>query len=402
MGLSSPPQGWGLLPSAVKALVLKREWHSEAGLKARLLNRKPFPIRIGLKPPTGRSAVDDLMHFQTFIRAWQSYPVQKHILWETRTYRMLLEQTVPTFFVLENMDDLIHFIGKEAIDRRNKWDKNMAPMLSLNEALYPVLVKHLKTVEQMSLLEAELLSSLVKQLSFQMGVGQYLRALPLVGVDTKFLENYQTLVSDILDVLHGGEVTERGGMLEWLGCLKNPKGWLTVRPLCESVKANMGGFPVMQLHSDILREHALPATNILVVENMQSGLGLPFLKDTIAVFGGGKNVSWMDARWLKSKRVAYWGDIDTWGLSILSDVRSKLSSVQAIMMDIESLTLHEGRMVVEPEPFEHPLGFLTEQEAQLFLALKMGKYFNTRLEQERLSPDYIHKKLDAWLALASQ
>jgi len=77
MDLSSPPQGWGLLPSAVKALVLKREWHSEAGLKARLLNRKPFPIRIGLKPPTGRSAVDDLMHFQTFIRAWQSYPVQK-------------------------------------------------------------------------------------------------------------------------------------------------------------------------------------------------------------------------------------------------------------------------------------------------------------------------------------
>jgi len=139
---------------------------------------------------------------------------------------MLLEQTVPTFFVLENMDDLIHFIGKEAIDRRNKWDKNMAPMLSLNEALYPVLVKHLKTVEQMSLLEAELLSSLVKQLSFQMGVGQYLRALPLVGVDTKFLENYQTLVSDILDVLHGGEVTEKGGCLSGLVALKIPKAGL--------------------------------------------------------------------------------------------------------------------------------------------------------------------------------
>jgi len=387
---------WGLLPSDVRALVLKREWNNDAGLKARLLNRKPFPIRIGLKPPAGRCAIADMAHFQKFIGEWRSYSSQKYIQWESRRYRALSEQTVPKFFILDNIGDLIEFVGKEALCRRENWTKNMAPMLSIREDLYPVLVKHLKMFELIRLSDAELLRRLVQQLTPQMGVGQYLRALPLVGVDTKFLENYQALIADVLDVLHDGEITASGGMLEWLGCLENPKGWLTVRPLCEGVKAYIGGFPVIQLHSDVLREHALPANNILVVENMQSGFGLPLLKDTIAVFGGGKNVSWMDANWLISKRVAYWGDIDTWGLSILSDVRSKLSSVNAIMMDPDTLNHHEDRMVVEPEPLEHLPKFLTDSEAQIFSDLKTGNYWGSRLEQERLSPDYIRIKLEAW------
>ncbi|VAW46688.1 FIG005429: hypothetical protein [hydrothermal vent metagenome] len=396
MVLHSSSKAWGLLPSDVRALILKREWDNEAGLKARLLNQKPFPIRIGLKPPTERSAIADMTHFQTFIREWRSYAVQKHTQWKSRHYRVISEQNVPTFFVLENLKELIEFVGKEAISRSERWMECMTPMLLINEALYPVLVKHLKTVERMRLSDAELLSGLVKQLSFQMGVGQYLRALPLEGIDTKFLENHQTLISDMLDVLHEGAITKNGGLLEWLGCLKNPKGWLTVRPLCDVVKANLGGFPVMQLHSDVLREQALPANNILVVENMQSGLGLPLLKDTIAVFGGGKNVSWMDASWLKSKRVAYWGDIDSWGLHILSDVRAKLETVEAIMMDSETLRQHEDRMVIEPEPLEALPKWLTSTETQLFLELKSGAYSGTRLEQERLSPDYIHTKLNNW------
>jgi len=396
MSSKSSTRDWGLLPSDVRALVLKREWSNDAGLKARLLNRRPFPIRIGLKPPSGRSAIADMAHFQAFINEWRAYSAQKTIQWESRRYRALSEQTVPTFFILENIKELIEFVGSEALYRSEKWTRNMAPMLSISEALYPVLVKHLKTFELIQLSDAELLSRLVKQLFSQMGAGLYLRALPLRGVDTKFLENYRTLISDVLDVLHDGEVTASGGLSEWLGCLENPSGWLTVRPLCESVKADMGGFPVMQLHNGVLREHALPANNILVVENIQSGLGLPLLKDTIAVSGGGKNVSWMDAGWLSARRVAYWGDIDTWGLSILSDVRSRLSSVKALMMDSDTLGYHEDRMVVEPEPLGNLPEFLTDAEAKIFSDLKTGHYPGSRLEQERLSPDYIQTRLEAW------
>lgn len=99
--------------------------------------------------------------------------------------------------------------------------------------------------------------------------------------------------------------------------------------------------------SNTLREYELPASNILVVENMQSGLALPEMSDTIAVVGEGGNVAWVDAPWLKNKRLGYWGDIDTWGLSILSDVREKGVTIQSLMMDHKTVRLHEERMVVE-------------------------------------------------------
>lgn len=390
-------KSWGLLPTQVRKLILKREWHNDAGLKARLLGSKAFPIRIGLKPPAGQSAIEDMEHFQNFIKQWRSYAFQQYVHCETRTYRMLAEQTVPKFFVLESIQQLIEFVGDEGVHRSHAWKTNMSPLLALAPDLYPALVKHLGTMELMRPSDAQLLADLIAQLSANMGGGQYLRALPLVGVDTKFLENYQPLITDVLDVLHDNEVSKAGGLTEWLGCLDPPKGWLTVRPLCESVKTSMGGFPLLQLPSDVLSRQALPANNILVVENMQSGLGLPLLKDTIAVFGGGKNVVWMNAIWLKSRRVAYWGDIDTWGLSILSDVRSKLPSVKALMMDEETLELHEDRMVGERKSVDGIPEFLIDSEVRIFSGLKAGNYFGTRLEQERLSPDYIRTKLEAWV-----
>jgi hypothetical protein len=274
----------------------------------------------------------------------------------------------------------------------------MAPLLELPGGnIYPVLVKHLSTIEDMPYENCILLKSLTEQLSPNMGAGDYLRALPLVGVDTKFLEGYQPLISDLLNIIHGGEVSQKGGLLDWLGCLENPKGWICVRPLCCDTENKMGGFPMMQLSIDVLNRYELPATNILVVENTQSGLGLPRLNDTIAVFGGGRNIAWMDAAWLKSKNVAYWGDIDTWGLSILSDVREKLPTITPLMMSLEAIKNFEERMVIEPEPVDSCPVELNDSEREIFFGLKSGRFRSSRLEQERLSPDYILLKLQEWL-----
>ncbi|MBK8816562.1 MAG: hypothetical protein IPN42_14150 [Methylococcaceae bacterium] len=355
-------RAWGLLPSDVKELILIREWQNFTGLKARLLNDKPFPIRVGLKPPTGQKAVSDIEHFQKFIGQWRSFAAQHLIEWETRNYRVLFEQTLPKFFVLKNVQELMAFVGDEALKRSQIWESNMSPLLSIYPETYSALVKNLNTIEVMHQADADLLPDLIKQLIPNMGAGQYLRALPLVGVDTKFVETYQTLISDILDKIYNGVVSNAGGLFTWLGCNANPTGWLTIRPLCEKTKAKIGGFPVLQLSGDILKQQALPARNILIVENLESGLGLPPLPDTIAVFGGGKNVAWMEAQWLKTKNVAYWGDLDTWGLSILSDVRSKLPTITVLMMDQNTLQLHKDRMVEERKPSDKIPIFLTDSE----------------------------------------
>ncbi|MEQ2018814.1 DUF2220 domain-containing protein [Photorhabdus bodei] len=114
--------------------------------------------------------------------------------------------------------------------------------------------------------------------------------------------------------------------------------------------------------------------------------------------GGGKNIAWMNAAWLKGKRVGYWGDIDTWGLSILSDARDKFMDIEPLMMDVETVKAHEDRMVPEPNPVESNPTLLNEDEAKLFNYLISGRFQSSRLEQERLSSDYIRNKLMNWLS----
>jgi hypothetical protein len=386
-----------MLPEDVRELVLRREWHNPSALKSRLLGEKAFPLSIGLKPPAGKAALHDLGHFQAFIKAWRDFPQQPLVEWTTRNYQALSSQAVPAKFVIGDFQQLLEYIGEEALVRKQCWDRNMAPLLALCPAMLPVLVRHLQAIEQLSETTIASLAGLLPQLKPGLGAGVYLRALPVAGVDTKFLEEHATLVSDMLDCIHDGQVSARGGLHLWLDCLDVPAGWLMICPLCPEVRARMGDFAILQLPADMLRCQPLPAPNILVIENRQSGLSLPSLPNTVAVFGGGKNVSWMDAEWLKDKQVAYWGDIDSWGFGILSDVRSRLPSVVALMMDRDTLKHHEQNMVEEPESLNAMPGNLTALEAALFSELGARRFQGTRLEQERLETAYIEDTLRTWV-----
>lgn len=153
---------------------------------------------------------------------------------------------------------------------------------------------------------------------------------------------------------------------------------------------------MLRMSSETLLQFELPAKNILVIENEQSCLSLDNIPDTIAVSGGGKNVSWMRVNWLANKRVAYWGDIDSEGLAILSDVRSKLSTVIPLMMDTETVEAYRDRMVDEPESVIREPVALTESELMLFRMLRNGDYGSARLEQERLPIDFVYEKVRGW------
>ncbi|MDR0218666.1 MAG: DUF2220 family protein [Enterobacteriaceae bacterium] len=389
---------WGLLPSQVKEIVRKREWDNLPCLKARLLGAKPFPMRIGLKPPSGACALSDLAHFQRVVSEWKLFPHQEMVQWSSKKFREISEQVIPVGLEISSMQQLITFLGKEAIRRSVIWERHMRPFLHINKILYPALIKHIDIIEKITLSDAELLAKLLPQLKQGLGKGQYLRALPIIGIDTKFLEKHQLLLEELVDTLHGGAVFSAGGLMAWLGCQTNPKGWLTIRPLCPHVADALGKLPILQLPYELLKEYELPAANILVVENLQSGLALPDMPDTIAVIGGGKNIAWMDALWLKKKRVGYWGDIDTWGLTFLSHAREKCPKVESIMMDINTVKIHEDRMVMEDTPIHVIPAFLNEEETHLFNGLITGHYQSSRLEQERLSADYIKQQLSLWRA----
>ncbi|WP_341325626.1 DUF3322 domain-containing protein [Methylotuvimicrobium sp. KM2] len=387
---------WGLLPEDVLAQLRTREWLNIENLRSRLSGDRPFPIRIALKAPTGAQALADLEHFRCFVESWRRWPNPSQVNWQTKKFLQLGEQALPVAVQIDSMPALIAVLGSKAEARKQRWEQLMRPLLNIDARLSTVLIKQLSVLESMAPDDSALLAQLLPQLHRGMGQGAYLRALPLKGVDTKFVENYYGLIEALADRLYEGAVTERGGLLRWLNCIANPSGWLLVRPLCRQSRDRLAGLPVLQMDTRTLQSYVLPANRILVVENKQSGYALPELDDTIAVFGGGRNTAWMDTEWLKQKSIAYWGDIDSWGLTILSDARRRQPHLQALMMDDITVLEHRNRMVDEESHQTRLPEYLTEPEQQLFERLQSRHYEKTRLEQERLAPDYIRACLRNW------
>ncbi|ERP95643.1 hypothetical protein Q666_05805 [Marinobacter sp. ES-1] len=397
-------RSWGLMPRDVIERLREKEWYQRRALKARLKGERPFPVSVSLKPPRGQEAVSDLEHFHRFVSAWRAFPNQGCVQWESQSFRQLSVQRVPVRFRVADIGTLAELLGEQEQTALGNWERRIGNILAqpfaqdekIQRGLFSALVDNLEALTSFTEDELGLLVGLVPQLKAGLGGGRYLRALPLTQVDTKFVEQNLHLIECLLDVLWRGEVSASGGLLAWLTCIENPKGWLFVRPLCDSSQTALGGLPILQMDTATLLAVELPASNILVVENVQSGLGLPPLDNTIAVFGGGKNVSWLSAPWLQAKNVGYWGDIDSEGFAILSDARRRCKNIESIMMDEQVVEKFTSRMVDEPNSVDAPPAYLEEQESRLFHKLRQGDFAKPRLEQEKLAADFIFQRLRCW------
>lgn len=399
---SGETSDWGRFPSDVLDRLRQREWHDSGRLSARLLGERPFPIRVNLKPPSGGQAIDDLSRFRRWVEEWRRFAEPDLVVWEHRRLRRLEEHILPVALAVESVHSLARVLGPAALARLDTWEPRLAPLLALaseerGPALYRTLVQRLARVEGLPLVDVRLLAKVIPQLVPGMGGGAYLRALPLDGVDTKFVEQQQGLIVDLLDALHDGAVSAAGGLLAWLDCEASPSGWVVVRPLCSDTRSALAELSILQLPMQSLGTQALPARRILIVENLQSGLALPTLPDTIAVIGCGRNVAWLSAPWLATREVGYWGDIDTWGLQILAEARGHCSHVVALMMDMATLEKHRERLVDEPRSCQCPGDRLTPAERALLEALQSADGGYRRLEQERLSSGWMREQLSAWL-----
>lgn len=411
---------WGLLQQDIVELLRAKYWNNTKTLKGLLGGNKEFPIRISLKPPKGNAVLNDIKHFQEFIDSWRSFceqieyeSLKVKVSWDTVKFRSLSEQKVPTSVAIPDISSIAQMLGSEQERQLIDWQNRVAfifdslavelakrsvhPIRSGYEReLFSELIGNLEVLSDFSDSDLKLLVKLIPQLHKGMGRGCYLRALPVIFVDTKFIEKNLRVIESVTSAVLDCSVKEIG-LLSWLDCRDKPKDWLLVRPLCKKTKDSLRGLPQLRLSSETLMDFELPAKNILVIENEQSCLSLDNIPDTIAVSGGGKNVSWMKASWLTSKRVAYWGDIDSEGLAILSDVRSKLSSIIPLMMDSDTVEAYRDRMVDEPESVTREPVALTDRELILFRMLRNGTFGCTRLEQERLPIDFVYEKLRLWV-----
>lgn len=412
----SPNKGitWGLLPADVILILKNRYWQKR--IKNLLLDSSVFPLKISLKPPKGNQAIDDFDHFQKFVFAWQSFSKSLadnahknqslcNVVWKTINYRALSKQEIPVLITVPDITALADLIGtsqklhhwldkidylKNALFNQNK------DYVKYEQALFSVLIKNLEQIDNLSKDDYILLARLIPQLKPGLGNGCYLRALPVNFVDTKFIENNLAIIEQIAIVLLDANIQDHG-LLSWLDCKLKPKDWLLVKLLDQKIITLFNGVSLLRLSTDSLLRFELPAENILVIENEQSCLALENIPNTIAVSGGGKNLLWLDAFWLKQKRVAYWGDVDSEGFSMLSQARSRLSNIVSIMMDENAVLAYKERMVSEPESVSKDPEYLQYDELLLFKKIRSGKFNNQRLEQERLPLDYVRQEVMAWV-----
>lgn len=421
---------WGLLPEDVLDSLKYKQWQNPRKLKSLLKGDTIFPLQIPLKPPRGSAALKNINHFQRFISYWKIFTEDKSrhacdVTWERWNFRSLSEQEMPTLLVIPDVGSLACLLGNNEERQLNEWQSKIAYIfdalsafyvrsdpteqgqdekpqgetfdrVSKERTLFLTLIDHLENLEKFDYSELDLLVKLIPQLKQGMGKGCYLRALPVTYVDTKFIENNLRIIESITAALLD-EAVQVVGLISWLHCKDKPKDWLLIKPLCEQTTEALGGVPLLRLSSDTLLEFELPARNILIIENEQSCLALNNIPDTIAISGGGKNVAWMKAEWLVAKRVGYWGDIDSEGLGILSDARSKLSTITPLMMDVVTVESYQDRMVPEPDSVSKEPIALTEEELDLFKRLRSEQYANARLEQERLPMDYVTENISSWI-----
>lgn len=98
----------------------------------------------------------------------------------------------------------------------------------------------------------------------------------------------------------------------------------------------------------------------------------------------------------KEREVIYWGDIDTHGFAILTQLRSFLPQAQPFLMDSDTFLRFRQFCGEEPEEsrFTGKLNDLTQDESKFFDDLREGRLgFRPRLEQVRIPFGCICEKL---------
>ena len=228
--------------------------------------------------------------------------------------------------------------------------------------------------------------------------GLYLRQLPIEGVDTKwFTEPRKKVVQRLLVAIReakesvplmaeSSEALDPDTTFETVCGLKPLPKLIRGRLLDEVVQKVFYGLSDLSLPLDEWAQLPLYPEIVFISENLQTGLAFEAHPKSFVFFGLGAGVTQLAAiPWVRTARIIYWGDVDTYGLEILAHLRAVLPQTESVMMNRQTLEAFRGLAVAENRQasgahVEH----LRENEREVFDALKVGDLAGLRLEQERI------------------
>jgi len=294
-------------------------------------------------------------------------------------------QDIPTSISFKTEYDYLKYVNKE--NDAAKFKKDITSILSSFPELKDWIYKYpIKVIEN----DWE---SLLKVCKYFKAIPQphlYIRELP-IHVHTKFIENNSGIIRELLDIIIADYVNIEERKFEARFNLKYDEPLVRFRLLDEAISHQLfGGIDDISIPISEFQHLSLPIQTVYVVENKINMLTFPVKRNSIVVWGHGFGVDIMkNVDWLKTKKIYYWGDLDTQGFQILSEFRFHFKQVQSFLMDRYTFDKY----------YEGDKGTVTNVEKELCLTAEEKDMFeylkanNLRLEQEKVPFDYIMKSI---------
>jgi hypothetical protein len=370
-----------LLPKELVELLLRRYNNQH---KVWLLGGGQWPLSMSLGVPTENDVASDAPGVRKWVDAWAAWSGTGKVSWVSRQWARMGMQQLPASVELPTPAEVASAVGqgRRWAVAEQRYDRLTERWPQL--AGQSVVGRYFGVLADYPDQDFSRLMGMLDWLEQNPSSGLAPRQLPVVGLDTKWLEKRTGLITDLLRGIVGNNAP--GDFYSICG-LRRPGARIRLRILCPRLRQLVGGLRDIEAPILELAQLSISPQRILVVENLETGLALPDMDGVIAFMRLGNAVSVLaELPWLQRCGVIYWGDIDTHGYAILNRARTLFPDLVSILMDRETLLAYRDLCGQEDVQCpESALPLLTEEEGAIFHGLKDGAWgHQLRLEQERI------------------
>lgn len=372
---------------------VQRLWDRGDVLRAGIEGEALFPRQLRLRRPTAKDLGERFDEVRRWIRALEEGS-REHgytLEFDQVDHRQLGTNQVPGRVLIPTEAAALRIIGKTRAAERFR------ALREQTVALFPALAGWI-AARPMKVLEHEAhWAGFVLVLQWFLRhprSGLYRRQLEIEGVDTKFIETHRQVLGELLELVLPADALAQGPSFDRRFGLREKPALVRFRILDES--QHLHGLSDLSVPAAELAKLELGVDDVIVTENEVNGLALLPRPRTLVVFGQGYALEKLgEIPWLASRRLFYWGDIDTHGFAMLDRFRGHFPLAQSLLMDRSTFLAHRPMWVTEKTPSTESLTRLTEPENALHRELLRATWGERlRLEQERIGFGWVREALE--------
>lgn len=314
------------------------------------------------------------------------------VLWQEIANRAIGKNEFPEKITIEDATDFLALLPNALQKDFSDFQLNVETI----RYSFPTLTEWIKRFPQKVVRYAGEWPDLIKVCQYFIQSHQryqlYIRELP-INVHTKFIEQHKGILNELLTLLlppamvDSSYTTTKEHHFERRFGLKYDEVLIRYRLLAP----DLPGITDFSVRNSDFISYEIPGKRVIITENKLNFLTLPPMADTLAIWGAGFNVNLLSrAKWLTNRLIYYWGDIDTHGLWLLSQLRAVHPQVTSLMMDRSTFDAFQQQAGTGKPIGEVNVDHLTEAELSLFQFLKTN---DLRLEQEKIPHFWVLDRL---------